>query len=63
MARTSDFSNARPSGTASRPRQSDLDASDSLVAVLDVDSDQPSAFDEDDARGLERIVGLFSDIK
>jgi gas vesicle protein len=33
MARTSDFSNARPSGTASRPRQSDLDASDSLDSM------------------------------
>ena len=32
---------------------------DALVAVLDVDSDQLNAFDEDDARGLERIVGLF----
>lgn len=32
---------------------------DALIAVLDVDSDQLNAFDEDDARGLERIVGLF----
>ena len=32
----------------------------SLIAVLDVDSDQLSAFDEEDARGLERIVGLFA---
>ena len=31
----------------------------SLIAVLDVDSDQLNAFDEEDARGLERIVGLF----
>ena len=30
-----------------------------LIAVLDVDSDQLDAFDEEDARGLERIVGLF----
>ncbi len=30
-----------------------------LIAVLDVDSDQIDAFDEEDARGLERIVGLF----
>ncbi len=30
-----------------------------LIAVLDVDSDQIDAFDEADARGLERIVGLF----
>jgi putative methionine-R-sulfoxide reductase with GAF domain len=30
-----------------------------LIAVLDVDSDQLDAFDDEDARGLERIVGLF----
>ena len=30
-----------------------------LIAVLDVDSDRLDAFDEDDARGLERIVALF----
>src|SRR6266581_892642 len=30
-----------------------------LIAVLDVDSDQFNAFDEEDARGLEQIVGLF----
>jgi L-methionine (R)-S-oxide reductase len=30
-----------------------------LIAVLDVDSDRLDAFDEEDARGLERIVGLF----
>jgi GAF domain-containing protein len=32
-----------------------------LVAVLDVDSDQLDAFDEDDQRGLEKIVALFRD--
>ena len=32
-----------------------------LIAVLDVDSDRLSAFDQDDARGLERIVGLFAE--
>lgn len=32
----------------------------SLIAVLDVDSDQLNAFDEEDAWGLERIVGLFA---
>jgi len=32
----------------------------SLIAVLDVDSDQINAFDEEDARGLERIVELFA---
>ncbi len=30
-----------------------------LIAVLDVDSDQIDAFDEEDARGLERIVRPF----
>ena len=30
-----------------------------LIAVLDVDSDRLDAFDEEDARGLERIVALF----
>ncbi|MEA2162420.1 MAG: L-methionine (R)-S-oxide reductase [Thermoanaerobaculia bacterium] len=30
-----------------------------LIAVLDVDSDQLDAFDEDDQRGLEKIVALF----
>ena len=30
-----------------------------LIAVLDIDSDRPNAFDEADARGLERIVELF----
>jgi L-methionine (R)-S-oxide reductase len=31
-----------------------------LVAVLDVDSDRLSAFDEEDRVGLERIVALFA---
>ena len=31
-----------------------------LIAVFDVDSDQLSAFDEEDREGLERIVKLFS---
>ena len=30
-----------------------------LIAVLDVDSDQLNAFDDEDARGLRRIVSLF----
>jgi GAF domain-containing protein len=34
-------------------------ADDALIAVLDVDSDRPDAFDEDDRKGLERIVELF----
>ena len=31
-----------------------------LIAVLDVDSDQVNAFDEEDQRGLEKIVALFA---
>lgn len=31
-----------------------------LIAVLDVDADRLDAFDEDDARGLEKIVALFA---
>jgi L-methionine (R)-S-oxide reductase len=30
-----------------------------LIAVLDVDSDRLDAFDEEDQRGLEKIVALF----
>jgi len=30
-----------------------------LIAVLDVDSDQLNAFDDDDRAGLEKIVALF----
>ncbi len=33
-----------------------LDASGALIAVLDVDSTQPAAFDAEDARGLETIL-------
>lgn len=32
---------------------------DELIGVLDIDSTQLNAFDDEDARGLERIVGLF----
>ena len=32
------------------------DAAGRLVAVLDVDSDRPAAFDEEDVRGLERVI-------
>lgn len=32
------------------------DASGELIAVLDIDSDQPAAFDEADAEALERIL-------
>ena len=31
-----------------------------LLGVLDVDSDQLDAFDDEDRAGLERIVGLFA---
>ena len=31
-----------------------------LIAVLDVDSDELDAFDDEDRAGLERIVGLFA---
>jgi GAF domain-containing protein len=31
-----------------------------LIAVLDVDSDRPNAFDSEDARGLERLVAWFA---
>ena len=31
-----------------------------LIAVLDIDSDQVATFDEEDRRGLERIVSWFA---
>ena len=34
-----------------------------LIAVLDVDSDQLNAFDEEDRAGLERIVELFEQVE
>jgi GAF domain-containing protein len=33
-----------------------------LIAVLDVDSDQIDSFDDDDQRGLEKIVALFREL-
>jgi GAF domain-containing protein len=33
-----------------------------LIAVLDVDSDQLNAFDDEDRRGLEKIASLFQDL-
>ncbi len=36
-----------------------FDPAGELIAVLDVDSDRLDAFDEEDAVGLERIVGMF----
>lgn len=35
------------------------DASGALVAVLDVDSDQPDAFSQTDVDGLERLVAMI----
>jgi GAF domain-containing protein len=37
-----------------------LDRAGALIAVLDVDSDRLSAFDEEDARALEKIAGWFA---
>jgi L-methionine (R)-S-oxide reductase len=37
-----------------------LDGDGALVAVLDVDSERPGAFDDEDARALERMVGWFA---
>jgi L-methionine (R)-S-oxide reductase len=37
-----------------------FDATNELIAVLDVDSDQLNAFDEEDRAGLEKIVALFA---
>jgi GAF domain-containing protein len=37
-----------------------FDGKGALIAVLDVDSDRLDAFDEEDAAGLEKIVGLFA---
>ena len=37
-----------------------LDATGALTAVLDIDSDRLAAFDDEDARGLERVVGWFA---
>lgn len=36
------------------------DATGALVAVFDVDSERPGAFDEEDRRGLERLLGWFA---
>jgi L-methionine (R)-S-oxide reductase len=38
-----------------------FDRAGELVAVLDVDSAEPDAFDEADAEGLARIVRWFAD--
>src|SRR5215208_4312930 len=36
-----------------------VDAAGQLIAVLDIDSDRPAAFDEEDRVGLERLVQWF----
>jgi L-methionine (R)-S-oxide reductase len=36
-----------------------FDPAGELIGVLDIDSDQLDAFDDEDRVGLERIVGLF----
>jgi GAF domain-containing protein len=36
------------------------DRGGALIAVFDVDSDEPDAFDEEDREGLEKILGLFA---
>jgi L-methionine (R)-S-oxide reductase len=33
-----------------------------LIAVLDVDSDQLDSFDEEDQRGLEKVIALFREL-
>lgn len=37
-----------------------FDRARQLIAVLDIDSDRTNAFDAEDQRGLERIMGWFS---
>ncbi|MDI1429427.1 GAF domain-containing protein [Polyangium sorediatum] len=37
-----------------------LDASGALLAVLDIDSDRPATFDDEDRRRLEALVGWFA---
>jgi GAF domain-containing protein len=40
-----------------------FDPAGELIGVLDIDSDQFDAFDDEDRVGLERIVVLFQDLK
>lgn len=37
-----------------------LNSAGSLIAVLDIDSERPDSFDDDDRVGLERIVAWFA---
>lgn len=36
-----------------------FDARDTLIAVFDIDSDRPGAFDDADRRGLEQVLAWF----
>lgn len=40
-----------------------FDADGALLAVLDIDSDQPARFDDVDAAGLERLVAWFCTVR
>jgi L-methionine (R)-S-oxide reductase len=40
-----------------------FDAGGALLAVLDIDSDQPARFDAEDAAGLERLMGWFRTVR
>jgi GAF domain-containing protein len=37
-----------------------FDARRNLIAVFDIDSDQPGAFGDDDREGLERVMEWFA---
>jgi GAF domain-containing protein len=37
-----------------------FDAQGELIAVFDVDSERPGAFDERDAEGLESLMRIFA---
>jgi GAF domain-containing protein len=37
-----------------------FDAAGKLIAVLDIDSDQPGAFSDADREGLERVMKWFA---
>jgi GAF domain-containing protein len=40
-----------------------FDRSRKLIAVLDIDSDQPGTFSEQDREGLEKVVAWFSKVE
>jgi GAF domain-containing protein len=37
-----------------------FDATGELIAVLDIDSEKPAAFDDEDQQGLEQLVAWFA---